>query len=87
VLKSAEFDREFIADAFDVPDTTARTKWMKAKRKPSRPRGDNGGKVISVSLEKALLAEMDQLARRKHVSRASLIVRGLRAILKAEDRR
>ena len=81
---TAEFDREFVSDEFTPPDPDAVGKWRRAKRKPGRPRQGEGAKVISVSLEKELLARADRLAKRKKVSRASLIARGLRAVLKAE---
>ena len=81
---TAEFDCEFVSDEFAPPDSDAVSKWNRAKRKPGRPRQGQGAKVISVSLEKELLARADRLAKRKKVSRASLIARGLRAVLKAE---
>ena len=81
---TAEFDCEFVSDEFNPPDPDAVEKWRRAKRKPGRPRQGQGAKVISVSLEKELLAQADRLAKRKRVSRASLIARGLRAVLKAE---
>ena len=40
-------------------------------------------KVISVSVERGLLARSDALARDLGISRASLIERGLRAVLEA----
>lgn len=81
---TAEFDREFVSDEFAPPDPDAAGDWRRAKGKPGRPRQGQGAKVISVSLEKELLAQADRLAARKKVSRASLIARGLRAVLKAE---
>jgi len=44
-----------------------------------------GVQIVSVSLEKGLLDKCDNLARRKGLSRASLISRGIRAVLAAED--
>ena len=81
---TAEFGCQFVADEFEPPVADTATRWQRAKRKPDRPRRGKGGKVISVSLEKQLLDQTDRLARRKRVSRASLIARGLRAVLKAE---
>ena len=72
------------SDEFSAPDAQALDQWRRAKRKPGRPRQGKGAKVISVSLEKELLARADRLAKSKKVSRASLIARGLRAVLKAE---
>ena len=81
---TAEFDREFVSDEFSPCGADAAGKWRRVKRKPGRPRQGRGAKVISVSLEKELLAQADRLAKRKKVSRASLIARGLRAVLEAE---
>lgn len=81
---TAEFDREFVSDEFSAPDAQALDQWRRAKRKPGGPRQGQGAKVISVTLEKELLARADRLAKSKKVSRASLIARGLRAVLKAE---
>ena len=41
-------------------------------------------KVISVSVERTLLARSDAVARRMGVTRAGLIERGLKAILAAQ---
>jgi len=81
---TAEFDREFVVDEFEAPDMDAPKRWKKAKQTRGRPRNGRGAKVISVSLEKGLLDETDRLAKQKRVSRASLIARGLRAVLKSE---
>ena len=69
------------------PLTAAERKaWETARRKPGRPRRGGGAKVISVSVERGLLARSDALAKELGVSRASLIERGLRAVLEAGDR-
>lgn len=81
---TAEFDCEFVADAFAEPPPSAKTAWRNAKRKRGRPTSGEGIKVISVSLEKGLLAEADKLAKTQGVSRARLITRGLRAVLASE---
>jgi hypothetical protein len=50
----------------------------------TRSASEGGGvKVISVSVERGLLARSDALARDLGISRASLIERGLRAVLEA----
>jgi hypothetical protein len=76
-----EFDKEFIADKFSAPTAAAKAKWLRARRKLGRPRKGAGVKVISVSVEKRLLARSDRLARRLGISRAALIARGLQATL------
>ena len=57
------------------------------RRKPGRPRLGWGAKVISVSIEKELLARSDELARDLGVTRAALISQGLRAMLETHRRR
>jgi hypothetical protein len=81
---TADLDREFVADTFrPLTDEEAKT-WRKAKRKRGRPVRGRGSKVISVSIERRLLDRTDRLARKKRVSRAQLIARGLHAVLAAE---
>jgi len=80
----AEFDREFVVDSFSAPSAQARQRWHRAKGKLGRPRVGKGAQVISVSMERGLLDLSDQLADKLGVTRASLIARGLRAILAAE---
>jgi len=53
-------------------------------RSAGRPRKGRGVKVISVSVERTLLARSDAVARRMGVTRAGLIERGLKAILAAQ---
>ena len=79
-----EFDREFVADSFRQPTPKERAQWLRAKRKPGRPRIGNGHKVISVSVEKNLLKQSDALAKRLGISRAQLIARGLTGMILAQ---
>ena len=79
----AKFDREFIMDTFKPLTPELQRRWERAKRKPGRPPVGRGAKVISVSVEKGLLARSDALARRLRVPRTALIARGLRAVLAA----
>ncbi len=75
------FDEEMIVDK-SRPLTAAQQKnWQAAHRKPGRPRRGAGVKVISVSVERNLLARSDSLARHLGISRAALVERGLRAVL------
>lgn len=80
----SEFDTEYVADTFRDPPPTALAKWEKAKAKRGRPVQGKGAKVISVSIEQGLLARADKLARKKGISRAKLISRGLNAVLAEE---
>ena len=79
-----EFDQEFIIDSFTSPPLEAARQWRRAKHKRGRPVQGKGAEVISVSIEKSLLELSDQLAKKLGISRASLISRGLRAVLAAE---
>jgi hypothetical protein len=81
----SEFDREFVLDTFRAPSREARRKWERVRRKPGRPRKGQGVKVISVSVERGLLAQADLLAKKKGVTRAALISMGLRAMVAAMD--
>lgn len=65
----------------------ARARWARAKRKPGRPRCGKGAKVISVSVERALLSRSDALAKDMGLTRAGLIERGLQAVLATEGKR
>jgi hypothetical protein len=80
------FDEEMIVDKSRPLTAAERKTWETARRKPGRPRRGAGAKVISVSVERGLLARSDALARELGVSRASLIERGLRAVLEDGDR-
>lgn len=82
---TAEFDREFISDTFKPLTAKDRERWEHIKRKPGRPRKGAGAKVVAVSIEKALLAKSDRLAKRMGVTRANLIARGLRAMLAIQE--
>jgi hypothetical protein len=84
---TAEFDREDSADEFHELSPESQRRWARVKRKPGRPRKGQGVKVISVSVEKTLLARSDALARRMGVTRAGLIERGLKAVLVAQGER
>jgi hypothetical protein len=81
---SAEFDREFVADTFGPPTPETKKRLLRAKRKPGRPRVGAGSKPISVTVERTLLSRIDRIARRRGTTRAKLIARGLRAVLKEE---
>jgi hypothetical protein len=81
-----EFDREMVVTKSRPLSETERDAWEKARRKPGRPRKGAGVKVISVSVERGLLSRADLLARALGVSRASLIERGLKAVLGSAGR-
>lgn len=76
-----EFDEEFVIDKCKPLSPEMRERWERAKRKVGRPKQGRGVQVVSVSVEKDLLARSDALARKMGVSRAALISRGLEAVL------
>ncbi len=61
---TAELDRENVVDEFHALSPASRRRWANVRRKPGRPRKGRGVKVISVSVERALLARSDAVARR-----------------------
>jgi hypothetical protein len=81
---TAEFDQEGVGESFGEPTPEQDARHARAKRKRGRPRIGKGTKVISVSVEKGLLARADRLAKRLHVKRAELVARGLEAVVNAE---
>ncbi len=80
-VATAEFDREMVVSRSRALTQAERRKWKEAGRKPGRPRRGAGVKVISVSVERGLLAKSDALARSLGISRAALIERGLKVVL------
>jgi hypothetical protein len=82
----APYDREMVVDDFGPLTGAARERWLRARRKRGRPRRGKGAKVISVTVEKELLARSDTLARDLGLSRAGLIERGLKAVLAVEGK-
>jgi hypothetical protein len=78
---TAEFDKEFVADTFHPLTPPQRRIWNRVKRGRGRPKVGKGVKVISVSVEKDLLAKIDRLAKKSKLSRARLISHCLHAVL------
>ncbi len=81
-----DLERELVADEFRPMGPDERARWERARRKPGRPIRGAGAKVISVSVERGLLVRSDALARNLGITRASLVERGLKAVLAAEGR-
>ena len=79
-----EFEQEMVVDTFGEPTAKQKAQLERAKRKRGRPKVGKGVKVVSVSLEKSLLARTDRLAKRLALSRARLISRGLQALIDKE---
>jgi hypothetical protein len=83
---TAEFEHEMVAEGFRPLSARARSRWKKARQRPGRPRQGQGAKVISVTVERSLLARSDALAKNMGVTRAGMIARGLKAVLAAEGK-
>jgi len=79
---SSEYDQEFVIDKFRALTPAQRRRWRRIKRKMGRPINGQGHRVISVSMEKGLLARVDALAKRQRMTRAALIAQSLETILK-----
>jgi hypothetical protein len=82
---AAIFDEEFAYEKSRPLNAGQKKLWTKAKTKMGRPKIGKGAKVVSVSLEKGLLSQVDKLAKRLGVSRASLVSRGLAALVKEQQ--
>jgi hypothetical protein len=91
-MNPAELER--LAGEFDAPDYSPRflkaspeeqrrhdAVLRRAKRRRGRPIVGKGARRIQVSLERTLLAQADELARQRRISRSELIATGLRLAL------
>ena len=81
---TADLDEEFVADKARPLSPEQRRWWQAVKRKLGRPKRGAGAKVISLSVERGLLAKSDRLAKKLHITRAALVDQALRAMLKAQ---
>jgi hypothetical protein len=72
------FDQEFVP----TRPLTAADKAKHRRAKVGRPRIGEGAQVVPVSIERGLLAEADQFARRHKIARSQLVAEGLRLILR-----
>ena len=79
---TAEFNADFDESQFRPMTAAQRARWAQVKRQRGRPVQGAGAKVVSVSLERGLLARADKKAKQLKISRAKLIARGLEALLK-----
>jgi hypothetical protein len=79
-------DREFTR-AQTLPLTAEQRKaWRKFKerrRLRGRPKVGEGAKTVSLTIEGGLLKRADALAKREGLSRAQIVARGLKMLLRA----
>jgi hypothetical protein len=78
---ASEFDREIRFEETRPLSEKGKVLWQRAKRGPGRPRVGQGSAKVLVTLERGLLAEADDFAKRNRISRSALVARGLRAVL------
>lgn len=85
----AEYDKPFAVDRFKPLTPAQRRKWntlqaaMKAEHRKAvgRPKKGAGAKIISLSVEKALLKRADAAAKQNGMTRAQLVAQGLEMAL------
>jgi hypothetical protein len=80
---TARFDKELVIDRSCELNAEEKAQWRRARRKAGRPKVGKGVQVISVSIEKGLLARADRLARKVQLPRTQLIALGLEALLES----
>jgi hypothetical protein len=84
--QTAEFDQEFIADTFRPMTAADRRRWERIRQKgrASNKKSADAVTAVRVALEPGLLRRADALAEKLGVTRASLIARGLKAVMAAQ---
>ncbi len=82
-LKSAtkQYDAEFAADAESKPLTPMQRAVHRKARKAGRPKLGKGAQIVSLSVEKQLLAKADAYAKRHGLGRSEMFIMGLKGLL------
>jgi hypothetical protein len=92
-LALSDADKERVWESLNRPIPIEETRpltpderklWQRFKWKAGRPKVGKGSKVVSVSVEKGLLAKADAYAKRHGMKRAQLFQIGLEAVLRGE---
>jgi hypothetical protein len=78
---TAVFDQELVIDSSRELTDEEKGQWRRARRKAGRPKVGKGAQIISVSIERDLLARADRLARKLRLPRTRLVACGLEALL------
>ncbi|MFI5380537.1 MAG: hypothetical protein ACHRHE_14670 [Tepidisphaerales bacterium] len=80
-----QFDRVIPASEYEkpTPDEKAKLRRAMQKLRRGRPKIGKGAKRVLVTIERGLLEETDSFAKRRGISRAALISKGLRCVLAA----
>jgi hypothetical protein len=79
-----EFDEEFAADQAKPLSPSMQKRWQRAQAKLAQAGNGSHQQTIAVKLDKPLLDRCTALAKKKRISRDTLIARGLKALLAAE---
>ena len=78
-----QYDEEFTADVESKPLNVAQKKIHQQARKVGRPKVGKGSAIVSLSVEKTLLARADAYAKRQGLGRSELFIRGLKSLIGA----
>lgn len=76
-----QFDEPFVADQSRPLSPGEKAVWNQVKRKRGRPKVGKGFRRISVSIEQGLLNRVNDLAKRRHISRSQLFAQALEQTL------
>jgi len=81
---TAEFDREAIVAPGRPATASERRKFNRVRRKMGRPRIGKGAARVLVTVERGLLKEADNFAKRNGLKRAQMFAKGLRLVMNEE---
>jgi len=81
---TSQYDAEFAADVESKPLTPAQREIHRKAKKVGRPRHGKGSQVVSLSVEKELLAKADAYAKRRGLGRSEMFILGLKELLIAK---
>jgi hypothetical protein len=76
-----QYDEEFAPDAEAKPLSPAQKQIHRQARKVGRPKLGKGSAIVSLSVEKELLARADAYAKREGLGRSELFIRGLKSLI------
>ncbi len=82
---TSEFDQEFVIDSFHPLTIAEKKRWKKVQAKNTSSKNGKNSGTVTIQVEKNLLAQVDTLANKLGTSRESLITRGIKAVLAAND--
>jgi hypothetical protein len=80
-----KFDREFIESEAKPLTPELKRKLRRARRKPGRPVVGKGARRVLVTIERDLLRRADAFRKKRKLSRAQLIAKGIEAVLCANE--